>query len=73
MPVIDSGNQTDQLICSEGFYFDVNATNLCRPTCGEFFPVGFASLIIIRSAVSISFVASVVMFILALTIQREVM
>ena len=73
---IAPGNETSldgQLVCSEGFYFDENGTNLCRPTCGEFFPASLSAQIIQRTALAISFITSVLMFILALTVQREVL
>ena len=73
---IAPGNETSldgQLVCSEGFYFDENGTNLCRPTCGEFFAPSLSAQIIQRTAVTISFITSVLMFILALTVQREVL
>ena len=66
-------NQTrgEILMCSDGFFFDENVTNLCRPTCGEFNPTSIGIQIVHRGAISISFIASVLMFILALAVQRE--
>jgi hypothetical protein len=61
-----------QIVCSEGFYFE-NVTNLCRPTCGEVFVASIGVQVVERTAISISFVASVVVFVLALTVQREML
>ena len=71
--ITPTANQTspgDKLVCSDGFFFDENVTNFCKPTCGELNlqPIG---VMVQRGAVSISFIASILMFILALTVERE--
>jgi hypothetical protein len=67
-----STTNVSQIVCSDGFYFD-NVTNLCRPTCGEVLVVPIGVQVVERTAISISFVSSVVVFILALTVQRDVL
>ena len=70
-----TGNQSSgddiQLDCIESFYFDENVTRLCRPICGEFSPVPLAVTIVEDILTIMSFIATIVMFILALTVQRD--
>lgn len=57
--------------CSEGFFFDENGTRLCRPICGEINPKHIALQVLENASVCACFVASVLMFALALTVQRD--
>ena len=70
--VLTSYNESNEpLMCSEGFYYDQNGTGFCRPKCGIF---GYKKLGIVipeRIALCISLIASVIMFILALTYQKS--
>ncbi len=67
-----SHNESNEpFVCSEGFFYDQNGTGFCRPKCGEF---GYKQLGIVipeRIAMCISLIASVIVFILALTYQRS--
>ncbi len=67
------GNQNDTLakFCSGGFFFDENVTNLCRPICGETNPLPLAIVITQRVSIIIGVIASLVVFILALTVQKK--
>lgn len=68
-PIERSSN--DQLMeCSEGFYYD-NGTGLCRPECGMFGKISNGLAILERVAIFIGLIASVTMFVLALTLQRN--
>ena len=64
---------SDQLLCSEGFFFDENGTGFCRPECGEFMraPTGIVTVELVTICISIA--ASVLMFILAMTCQRSIL
>jgi hypothetical protein len=57
--------------CSDGFFLDKNATNLCRPLCGEFRRTRFGVQVLENTAICVCLVASVIMLILALTVQRD--
>ena len=69
----DSANIT----CSEGFFFDDedsngrNATNTCKPACGEFLRKPLAQEFFENLGVCGSLVAGVLMFIIATTVQRK--
>ena len=68
------GNQSsgdDILECAEGFFFDENRTELCRPTCGEFGTTPLSVQIVEDVCVCICFIASIIVFIMALTVQRD--
>ena len=60
-----------RLVCSEGFFFDENATQLCRPICGEFNRLPLSVQIVEQMCVCICFIGSIMLFIMALTVQRE--
>ena len=70
---LDSANIT----CSEGFFFDNedsngrNATNTCKPACGEFLRKPRAQQFFENLGVCGSLVAGVLMFIIATTVQRK--
>ena len=64
-----TGNKSFE--CSEWFYFDENGTEFCRPICGEISPKSLGLQIVEKAAVCMGFVACVIMFILALTVQRK--
>ena len=66
----DPGTE-ERLKCSKEFFFDENVTNLCRPTCGEFHQTKIGIQALENTTVCICFMASVTMFILALTLQRN--
>ena len=68
IPAPDGSNQ---FICSEGFFFDENETRLCRPICGEINPKHIGLQVLENVAICVCFIASVLMFILALTVQRD--
>ena len=68
------GNQSsgdDILECAEGFFFDENRTELCRPTCGEFGTTPLSVQIVEDVCACICFIASIIVFIMALTVQRD--
>jgi hypothetical protein len=58
--------------CSEGFFFDENASGICRPICGEFSfnTVPQASLIFYKIGIIASAITTVVVIILSVTVQR---
>lgn len=60
-------------MCSEGFFFDKNVTNLCRPICGEFNPLVHAAVIFEIASLFVASIASVVVIVLALTARRKTM
>ena len=70
-----TGNQSFEedieLDCLEGFFFDKNVSNLCRPICGEFNPTPLVVTIVEDVFIVACFIASIMMFILALTVQRK--
>ena len=69
-----TGNQSSgdaKLNCLKGFYFDENVTRLCRPICGEFNPTPLPIRIIEEAFIYMCFIGSIVMFIQALTVQRD--
>lgn len=59
--------------CSAGFEVDENGTNLCIPICGEFNPTSSVTVrnILEKVFTSLGFTSSVIIFVLALTVQRE--
>ena len=63
------GNISGQ--CQQGFFFDQNETEMCRPECGEFMLSPLASVVLSRLSYFIGLVASVVMFILAIMLHRK--
>lgn len=67
----DGSGAQEQLKCSKGFFFDENVTNLCRPACGEFRQTKIEIQALENATICICFIASVAMFILALTVQRN--
>ena len=62
-----------KLECSDGFYFDENATGLCLPECGEWSLIPLPQQIIERVFVIVCFIASMIMIIGALTVRRDTM
>lgn len=64
------GNQLQSSDCSDGFFLDADI-NICRPTCGEFFPTPLVIQIIIDIFIVVCIIASVIVFILALTLLRK--
>ena len=64
-------------VCSQGFFLDDedqngrNATNTCRPACGEFLRKPLALIIFEDLAIIGSIIACVLMFIMAATVQRK--
>jgi hypothetical protein len=67
----------DNIMCSEGFFLDDedrngrNATNTCKPACGEFLRKPLAQQFFENLGVCGSLVAGVLMFIMASTVQRK--
>ena len=59
--------------CREGFYFDLNETNSCRPECGEFMYSSLVSVIFSRLSYTLGLFASAAMLILALTLQKKIL
>lgn len=66
-----SSNMDMFLDCTDGFFFDVNGTGTCLPECGDFNPRFQALVIIEQISLWAGLVASVVLLILASTIQRK--
>ncbi len=68
-----SANTTslNMLVCSEGFYFDENGTDVCRPRCGEFLHEPLAVIISEVTATCVGLISSVTLIVLALTLQRD--
>lgn len=64
-------------MCSEGFFLDDedtngrNATNLCKPACGEFLRKPVVQIVFEDIAICGSIIACVLMFIMATTVQRK--
>lgn len=67
----DGYSYGNQLVCSDGFYFDEDETRLCRPICGEINPKHIGLQILENASICICFIASVLMFILALSVQKD--
>lgn len=65
---IDGTCNDNQSLCVEGSYLDVNDTGICRPTCGEFMKREIA---LKQIAFVLGFISCIMIFILALTIQRD--
>ena len=65
-----SSGEDIPLNCIESFYFE-NVTKLCKPICGKFNPVPLAVTIVEDIFTVMSFIAAIVMVILALTVQRD--
>ena len=61
------------LVCSDGFFYDQNGTGLCRPECGAFRRVPLSRIIIEILAIVASFLGSIAMFLITLTVQRKKM
>ena len=61
------------LECSDGFYFDENRTELCRPICREFIPIQSLDTWAILDKVSIiqAGVVCAAIFITAVTVKRH--
>ena len=57
--------------CSDGFFFDANVTNICRPICGGFSPTPLFLQILYKISIVVGIIAAVIVVILALTVQRE--
>ena len=70
-PVPQNTSNDQPLECNVGFYHDWNGTGLCRPECGAFRRVRFWRLVMEKLAVFSSFIGSVFMFVISLTIQRK--
>ena len=66
----NASNSNDQLVCGEGFFFDENGTDSCRPTCGEFNPLPYSIVVTLRLFIAVCLAASVIMFVLVV-IQRK--
>lgn len=70
-------NGTDNITCSRGFFLDdedrngQNATNTCKPACGEFLRKPLAQQFFENLGVCGSLVAGVLIFIMATTVQRK--
>lgn len=64
---------SNDLVCSDGFFFDKNVSNCCLPTCGEFLPVPYHIQIIQDIAICLSIIVSVMVIIIMLTVQRSSM
>ena len=64
-------------MCSQGFFLDDedrngrNATNLCKPACGEFLRKPVVQVVFEDIAICGSLIACVLMFIMACTVQRK--
>ena len=69
--MIQSSSSDQPLVCSEGFFYDQNGTGLCRPECGQFEHASSGLVILERVSICIGLTVSVVMFFLALTLQRK--
>ena len=68
----NSSNTTlNELECSNGFYFDVNRSGLCLPECGEFSLIPLPVYILGCVIVVVCFISSMIMIIIALTIERH--
>ena len=67
---LNASNSSDPLVCGEGFFFDENGTNLCRPTCGEFNPLSYGIVLTLRLFIAVCLAASLIMFVLVV-IQRK--
>lgn len=72
---IDFANQTPAPTCSDGFYLDdgQNGTNTCRPDCGQFLKKPFVRQFFENTAICVSIIASITVFVLAVTVQRKTM
>ncbi len=72
MELNDSGhlsiNFSEESLCTDGLYFDVDDTRICRPTCGEFLA---RNIMFERVAISIGFILSLLMVAVVLPIQRK--
>lgn len=65
-------DQTDSPVtCSDGFFYDLNATGCCRPECGTFGRIKKGLAIVEHISVCVGLVAALLMLVLALTIQRS--
>ena len=66
-----TGSQDSEMVCSKGFFYDANVSNTCRPLCGEFNPTSHFSLIILAISSITGIIATVVVIINAITVQRK--
>ena len=59
--------------CSFGFYLDdgIARTNTCRPECGKFLRAPLVRLFFERLSIVIGIIASVMVFIIAGTVERK--
>ena len=59
--------------CLEDFYFDTNGSELCRPICGEYDPTpsSLHLIVISRASFILGVIASVLLFLIALIVQRD--
>ena len=67
------GQQRDQLNCSKDFFYDENVTNFCRPICEQFTPIPLGAQVLEHAAIVTAFIFSIIMFILALTVHRDLL
>lgn len=68
---LDNPLNDQPLTCPNGFFHDSNGTGICRPECGHFQSLSLFPLILERMSVCVGFIASVIMIVLALTLQRK--
>ncbi len=68
-PVTNHVSPSDE--CSEGFFYDHNGTEFCRPECAGFGRIKNGLVILERVAICIGLVSAVAMFVLALSIQKK--
>ena len=61
----------EPLECPNGLFYDQNGTGICRPECGQFRRSSLVVEFFQILSVCTGFVASVIMFILAFTLQRK--
>ena len=64
-------SQDEPILCSEGFFYDVNGTGSCRPECGRFEKMEHGLVIFQQLCIGLCLLATVLMVLLALTVQRS--
>ena len=62
---------TSSLDCSDEFFYDENGTGLCRPLCGRLNQKPLGTKILRPVSACVGIISAVIVFILALTVQRE--
>ncbi len=64
-------------MCSQGFFLDDedrngrNATNTCKPACGDFLRKPLVQIVFEDIAICGSIIACVLLFLMAFTVQRK--